>query len=74
MFKKVSKQMRSPIVLGLLFCVALLAVVLSAQSWAILPAYAPYVLLLLCPLMHLFMHGGMHGHGSHSQKSKSEED
>ena len=23
----------------------------------------PYVLLLLCPLMHLFMHGG--GHGDH---------
>lgn len=24
----------------------------------------PLVLLLLCPLMHLFMHGG-HGHGGH---------
>lgn len=72
MFKKVGNEMRSPIVLGLLFCVALLAVVLSAQSW--LPAYTPYVLLLLCPLMHLFMHGGMHGHGSHSQKSEIEED
>lgn len=26
--------------------------------------YWPYLLLLACPLMHLFMHGG-HGHGSH---------
>lgn len=24
----------------------------------------PYVFLLLCPLMHIFMHGG-HGHGGH---------
>jgi hypothetical protein len=24
----------------------------------------PYLLLLACPLMHMFMHGG-HGHGSH---------
>lgn len=26
--------------------------------------YAPYVLFLACPLMHLFMHRG-HGHGDH---------
>jgi len=26
-----------------------------------------YVPLLLCPLMHLFMHRG-HGHGSHQQR------
>jgi hypothetical protein len=27
----------------------------------------PYVLLLACPLMHVFMHGGHggHGHGGH---------
>jgi hypothetical protein len=25
--------------------------------------FLPYALLLACPLMHLFMHGG-HGHGS----------
>lgn len=24
----------------------------------------PFLILLLCPLMHLFMHGG-HGHGKH---------
>ncbi len=27
--------------------------------------YLPFVLLLLCPLMHLFMHGGHGGHGGH---------
>jgi hypothetical protein len=24
----------------------------------------PYLILLLCPLLHVFMHGG-HGHGGH---------
>ena len=29
----------------------------------------PYLLLLLCPLMHLFMHGsGGHGHHGHDKK------
>jgi hypothetical protein len=26
-------------------------------------SYWPYMLLLACPLMHIFMHGG-HGHGA----------
>ncbi|HSL98683.1 MAG TPA: DUF2933 domain-containing protein [Candidatus Limnocylindria bacterium] len=25
----------------------------------------PWVLLLLCPILHLFMHRGHNGHGSH---------
>ena len=32
--------------------------------------YWPYLLLLACPLMHLFMHGG-HGHGSHGSGAAS---
>ena len=28
-----------------------------------------YLPLLLCPLMHMFMHGG-HGHGSHGQHDR----
>ena len=28
----------------------------------------PYLLLLLCPLMHLFMHGGGHGGHGHGDK------
>lgn len=27
--------------------------------------YLPFLLLLLCPLMHFFMHGGHGGHGEH---------
>lgn len=29
----------------------------------------PYAILLLCPLMHVFMHGG-HGHGDNSGEQK----
>lgn len=35
-------------------------------------AYWPYLLLLACPLMHLFMHGG-HGHGRHGSNAASGE-
>ncbi len=28
--------------------------------------FLPYGLLLLCPIMHLFMHGGHGGHGDHT--------
>ena len=27
--------------------------------------YLPWLILLACPLMHLFMHGGHGGHGGH---------
>ncbi len=29
--------------------------------------YLPFLLLLLCPLLHIFMHGG-HGHGGHGAR------
>jgi hypothetical protein len=31
--------------------------------------YWPFLFLLACPLMHLFMHGG-HGHGDHGSAEK----
>lgn len=39
-------------------------------------SFWPYLLLLACPLMHLFMHGGHghgHGHGTHGQSEASSE-
>lgn len=30
----------------------------------------PYALLLLCPLLHLFMHGGHGGHGNQGDHSQ----
>ena len=34
----------------------------------------PYVFLLACPLMHIFMHGGHGGHGGHSNGSRGPND
>lgn len=38
--------------------------------------YLPYAILLLCPLMHIFMHGGHgHGHGgSHNHQEQNNEE
>jgi hypothetical protein len=36
----------------------------QAHVWAALP-YLPWLLLLACPLLHLFMHGGHGGHDDH---------
>ena len=33
--------------------------------------WLPYLILLLCPLMHIFMHGG-HGHGGHGSQDDGE--
>ena len=33
-----------------------------AHLWLVLP-WLPWLLLLACPLMHFFMHGGHGGHG-----------
>jgi hypothetical protein len=32
----------------------------------------PYLLILACPLMHIFMHGGHHHHHSGNESEKSE--
>ena len=36
-----------------------------------LSSYGIWLLLLACPLMHLFMHGG-HGHGGHGSAASNE--
>ena len=35
---------------------------LVTEHWAHVLPFLPWLFLLACPLMHLFMHGG-HGHG-----------
>lgn len=43
-----------------------------AHLFGWLSAYGIWLLLLACPLMHLFMHGG-HGHGGHGSSEASNE-
>jgi len=43
---------------------AIIAYLLVMEHWAHIVPYLPYLLLLLCPFMHFFMHGKHHhGHG-----------
>lgn len=50
----------------LLGVVAIPAFFLVRTHWIHLMDFLPYLLLLLCPLMHLFMHGSHHGgHSAH---------
>ena len=39
---------------------------LLRDHWGHALGFAPYLLFLACPLMHLFMH---HGHGGHGHES-----
>ncbi|MBC7622486.1 MAG: DUF2933 domain-containing protein [Aeromicrobium sp.] len=43
----------------------------SREHWRHVLGVAPYALLLACPLMHLFMHGGHGGHAHHGHQDKS---
>lgn len=44
---------------------------LIVDHWAHAFGLLPYVVLLACPLMHLFMHRG-HGHGGHRNDAARE--
>jgi hypothetical protein len=54
---------------GILLLLAAVAVAAYLVIWhgAHLAAALPILLLLACPLLHLFMHGGHGGHGGHGQ-------
>ncbi len=56
--------LRSPSGIALMVFLAIGAFFLVTEHTAHTFGYLPYALLLLCPLMHLFMHGG-HGGGGH---------
>ena len=46
----------------------ILAFFLLREHWAQAFGIAPYILLLACPVMHLF-----HGHGSHGHTARGED-
>jgi len=51
--------------LGLCLFLAIAAFFLWEEHRAHVLGALPYVLLLLCPMIHLFMHRGHGGHGGH---------
>jgi hypothetical protein len=60
-----------------LVCAAFLiisVVLLWTEHLAHALGYLPYLLILACPLMHLFMHGGHGGHGHNRQKDHGQHD
>jgi len=44
---------------------------LGIEHRAHLLGWLPWLFLLACPLMHVFMHGG-HGHGGHDKHSNKD--
>jgi len=65
---------RSPAGLTLFVAVAVGGFYLVTEHTAHMLGALPYVILLACPLMHLFMHRG-HSHGGHRQgPSRSSDD
>ena len=61
--------LRSRAGLALLVFVAVAAFYLLTEHTAHLYGVLPYLLILACPLMHLFMHGGHGRHGDQAEQS-----
>ena len=59
-FGTIIRSRTGVVLLGFL---AVAAFFLVTEHTAHVFGYLPWALLLLCPLMHLFMHGGHGGHG-----------
>lgn len=53
---------------------AIAAFYLLREHWAHVLGNWPYLLLLLCPLMHVFGHGGHGGHGGHRHGNRTSPD
>lgn len=63
----------SPAGLVLLVAAAVGGFYLVTEHRAHLFGALPYLFLLACPLMHVFMHRG-HGHGGHGRESSRSKD
>jgi len=60
--------------IGLVVIGAVAAYFLVTEHLAHVVGALPYLLLLACPLMHVFMHGGHGGHGGHGHQQHPEPD
>jgi hypothetical protein len=62
---------RLPFMIGLCLFLAIAAFFLWTEHRAHLFGALPYLILLACPLIHIFMHRG-HGHGDSSHGSHAD--
>lgn len=67
----ISSWFRSPVGLVVFTLLAIVALYLAIEHTAHVFGFLPYALLLLCPLLHLFMHGGHGGHSGQGDKTKT---
>ena len=58
------------VVLGWMTFAGIAALLLVSEHRLHALGYLPFLLLLACPLMHIFMHGG-HRHGGHGHAHSS---
>lgn len=65
------RPVRIPAWLGLCLFLIIAAFFLLTEHRAHILGVVPYALLLLCPVIHLFMHRGHTGHGGHQSDGGS---
>lgn len=58
--------------LALLSALAIAGFFVLREHWNHALGLAPYLVLMLCPLMHLFGHGHHHGHEHHDPESHTQ--
>jgi len=63
----IGKWLRSRTGLALLAFLSIAGFFIVTEHTAHLFGVLPYLLLLLCPLLHLFMHGGHDHHGDQAE-------
>ncbi|MEA5446962.1 DUF2933 domain-containing protein [Leptolyngbya sp. CCNP1308] len=65
---------RSPSGIALLAFLGIAAFFLFTEHLAHIIPVLPWLFLLACPLMHVFMHGGSGGHHGHSRHNSPQGD
>lgn len=71
----VSPFWRSKVGVVLIMLIAIGAFYLIREHFSHVSPYLPYLILLICPLMHFFGHGHGHGgHGGHADPAKTNKD
>jgi hypothetical protein len=60
--------------LALLVVAAVSGFLLFTEHRAHVLGFLPYTFLLVCPLMHMFMHHGHHHHGGHGNTGTTDDE